>query len=235
MKKFVIFTVLVLAYAMTFGQNESKYLVYKETTKSDHSHLIHILAGKDLAVVYNDMKIPNPPLPLLNCNLVSRKPAGYRMLDVVDNEDGIYVCEVSNARFLTLSKKQIKERTTPDSTFMAILNDIIAKTYPDSVIENKPVVMKFTPNIGSEKIGSYDCTIGKMQITESYSCKIWYTKAMNYNWTFIDELWLVPGMVVRAEYSDGLTLNLESVTDSNLAIGNSTESVRKALHLLLGR
>jgi hypothetical protein len=128
----------------------------------------------------------------------------------------------------------------PDSAFMAVLNEIIAEkepSFPAPTIVSEPVIMKFTPNIGSERIGEYDCTIGKMQITESWSCKIWYTKDINYNWVHIihGEFWLVPGTVIRAEYSDGMTYCLESFSDSELIVGDNTESVKSALRLFFGR
>ncbi|MBQ5457221.1 MAG: hypothetical protein IIT61_00695 [Bacteroidales bacterium] len=180
-------------------------------------------------------KISENLYPFLSCYLISRKPAGYKFLNVIDRPDEIYVGDVANSKFEKLSRKAIIERSKPDSAFLAVLNEIIAEKYPDSTFVDKPVIMKFTPNIGSERIGDYECTIGKMQITESWSCKIWYTKEINYNWVHHDEFWLVPGTVIRAEYSDGMVYSLESISDSELAVGNNTESVKAALHLFFGR
>ena len=205
MRKIAFLSVIVFSATMLFSQ--SKYLVYKETTKSGHAINYQILAGKNYAVMCDDFnpKISEKMYPLLNCYLVSRKPAGYKFLHVVDRPDDIYVGDVANPKFEKLSRKAIVGRYMPDSAFLAVLNEIIAEKYPDSTFVGKPVIMKFTPNIGSERIGDYDCTIGKMQITESWSCKIWYTKMMDYNWVQTrGEFWLVPGTVVRAEYSDGL-------------------------------
>lgn len=237
MRKFVILSCLILVVNMLFAQGASKYLVYKETTKTGHTISFHILAGKNYAVMCDDFnpKISENLYPLLSCYLISRKPAGYKFLNVIDRPDEIYVGDVANSKFEKLSRKAIIERSKPDSAFLAVLNEIIAEKYPDSTFVDKPVIMKFTPNIGSERIGDYECTIGKMQITESWSCKIWYTKEINYNWVHHDEFWLVPGTVIRAEYSDGMVYSLESISDSELAVGNNTESVKAALHLFFGR
>lgn len=223
---------------MLFAQGASKYLVYNETTKTGHTISFHILAGKNYAVMCDDFnpKISENLYPLLSCYLISRKPAGYKFLNVIDRPDEIYVGDVAYSKFEKLNRKAIIEHSTIDSAFLAVLNKIIAEKYPDSIIVEKPIIMKFTPNIGSERIGDYDCTIGKMQITESESCKIWYTKMMDYNWVQTrGEFWLVPGTVVRAEYSDGMVYSLESISDSELAVGNNTESVKAALHLFFGR
>ncbi|MBR6066447.1 MAG: hypothetical protein IKP45_01475 [Bacteroidales bacterium] len=237
MRKFVILSCLILVVNMLFAQGASKYLVYKETTKTGHTISFHILAGKNYAVMCDDFnpKISENLYPFLSCYLISRKPAGYKFLNVIDRPDEIYVGDVANSKFEKLSRKAIIERSKPDSAFLAVLNEIIAEKYPDSTFVDKPVIMKFTPNIGSERIGDYECTIGKMQITESWSCKIWYTKEINYNWVHHDEFWLVPGTVIRAEYSDGMVYSLESISDSELAVGNNTESVKAALHLFFGR
>ncbi len=232
-------TVMMLVSVFVFSQNgkASKYLVYKETTKTGHSINYHILVGEKYAVTCSDFnpKVSEKMYPLLSCYLLSRKPAGYKFLNVIDRPDEIYVGHVANPKFEKLSRKAIIERSKPDSAFIAVLNEIIAEKYPDSTFVDKPVIMKFTPNIGSERIGDYDCTIGKMQITESESCKIWYTKEINYNWVHLDEFWLVPGTVIRAEYSDGMTYFLESISDSELAVGDNTQSVKAALHLFFGR
>ncbi|MBQ2573754.1 MAG: hypothetical protein II575_05985 [Bacteroidales bacterium] len=237
MRKFVILSCLILVVNMLFAQGASKYLVYNETTKTGHTISFHILAGKNYAVMCDDFnpKISENLYPFLSCYLISRKPAGYKFLNVIDRPDEIYVGDVANSKFEKLSRKAIIERSKPDSAFLAVLNEIIAEKYPDSTFVDKPVIMKFTPNIGSERIGDYECTIGKMQITESWSCKIWYTKEINYNWVHHDEFWLVPGTVIRAEYSDGMVYSLESISDSELAVGNNTESVKVALHLFFGR
>lgn len=237
MRKFVILSCLILVVNMLFAQGASKYLVYNETTKTGHTISFHILAGKNYAVMCDDFnpKISENLYPLLSCYLISRKPAGYKFLNVIDRPDEIYVGDVANSKFEKLSRKAIIERSKPDSAFLAVLNEIIAEKYPDSTFVDKPVIMKFTPNIGLERIGDYECTIGKMQITESWSCKIWYTKEINYNWVHHDEFWLVPGTVIRAEYSDGMVYSLESISDSELAVGNNTESVKAALHLFFGR
>lgn len=237
MRKFVILSCLILVVNMLFAQGASKYLVYNETTKTGHTISFHILAGKNYAVMCDDFnpKISENLYPFLSCYLISRKPAGYKFLNVIDRPDEIYVGDVANSKFEKLSRKAIIERSKPDSAFLAVLNEIIAEKYPDSTFVDKPVIIKFTPNIGSERIGDYECTIGKMQITESWSCKIWYTKEINYNWVHHDEFWLVPGTVIRAEYSDGMVYSLESISDSELAVGNNTESVKAALHLFFGR
>lgn len=237
MRKFVILSFFVFAATILFAQ--SKYLVYKETTKTGHAINYHILAGEKYAVSCSDFnpKISEKMYPLLSCYLESRKPAGYKFLNVVDRPDEIYVGDVANSKFEKLSRKAIIEHSTLDSAFLAVLNEIFAEKYPDFIIVEKPIIMKFTPNIGSERIGDYNCSIGNMQITESESCKIWYTKDINYNWVHIihGEFWLVPGTVVRAEYSDGMVYSLESISDSELAVGNNTESVKAALHLFFGR
>lgn len=235
MRKFVILLVFVFAETILFAQ--SKYLVYKEMTKTGHSIHFHILAGEKYAVSCSDFnpKISKNMYPPISCYLLSRKPAGYKFFDVVDRPDEIYVGDVANLKFKKLSRKAIIEHSTLDSELLAVLNEIIAEKYPDSTFVEEPVVMKFTPNIGSERIGDYDCTIGNMQITESESCKIWYTKEINYNWVHYDKFWLVPGTVVRAEYSDGMVYSLESISDSELAVGNNTESVKAALHLFFRR
>ncbi len=235
MSKVVLISVFVFVATMLFSQ--SKYLVYKETAKTGHTITYHILAGEKYAVSCSDFnpKISEKMYPLLSCYLESRKPAGYKFLNVVDRPDEIYVSDVAYSKFEKLNRKAIIEHSTIDSTFLAVLNKIIAEKYPDSIIVEKPIIMKFTPNIGSERIGDYDCTIGKMQITESWSCKIWYTKEINYNWVHHDEFWLVPGTVIRAEYSDGMTYCLESISDSELAVGDNTESVKAALRLFFGR
>ena len=235
MRRVVFLSFFVFAATILFAQ--SKYLVYKETTKTGHTISFHILAGKNYAVMCDDFnpKISENLYPFLSCYLISRKPAGYKFLNVIDRPDEIYVGDVANSKFEKLSRKAIIERSKPDSAFLAVLNEIIAEKYPDSTFVDKPVIMKFTPNIGSERIGDYECTIGKMQITESWSCKIWYTKEINYNWVHHDEFWLVPGTVIRAEYSDGMVYSLESISDSELAVGNNTESVKAALHLFFGR
>ncbi len=239
MRKFVILSVFVFAVITLFAQGASKYLVYNETTKTGHTISFHILAGKNYAVMCDDFnpKISEKMYPFLSCYLVSRKPTGYKFLNVIARPDEIYVSDVAYSKFEKLNRKAIIEQSTIDSAFLAVLNKIIAEKYPDSIIVEKPIIMKFTPNIGSERIGDYDCTIGKMQITESDSCKIWYTKEINYNWVHIihGEFWLVPGTVVRAEYSDGMVYSLESISDSELAVGNNTESVKAALHLFFGR
>jgi len=224
----------MLVTNMLVSQGTSKYLVYKEIAPKGQVNHLHILAGEKLALTCSDMKIPNT-IPFLNCDLVSRKPAGYKFLNVVDRPDGIYVGDVVNPKFEKLSRQTIIERSTPDSAFLIVLNEIFAEKYPDSTFVNKPVIMKFTPNIGSEHIGDYACTIGKMQITESYSCKIWYTKEMSYNWVFTDKFWLVPGTVVRAEYSDGNIYELEKFEDSNFVLQETTESVREALRMFFNR
>ena len=236
MRKFVILSFFVFAVTILFAQ--SKYLVYKETTKTGHTINYHILAGEKYAVSCSDFnpKISEKMYPLLSCYLESRKPAGYKFLNVVDRPDEIYVGDVANSKFEKLSRKAILERMVPDSLLLATINKMIAeKEYPDLVIVDEPVIMKFTPNIGSEYVGGYDCTIGNMQITESESCKIWYTKEINYNWVHHDKFWLVPGTVVRAEYSDGMTYCLESFSDSELVVGDNTESVKAALRLFFGR
>lgn len=235
MRKFVLFPFFVFAAMTLFSQ--SKYLVYKETAKTGHTITYHILAGEKYAVSCSDFnpKISEKMYPLLSCYLVSRKPAGYKFLNVVDRPDEIYVGDVANSRFEKLSRKAIIERFTPDSTILAVLNEIIAEKYPDSTFIKKPTIMKFTPNIGSERIGEYDCTIGKMQITESWSCKIWYTKEINYNWAHHDVFWLVPGTVIRAEYSDGLVYSLDNVSDMDMEVDDNTESAKTALHLFFGR
>ena len=239
-----LLTIMMLVSAFVFAQNgkASKYLVYNETTKTGHTISFHILAGKNYAVMCDDFnpKISENLYPLLSCYLISRKPAGYKFLNVIDRPDEIYVGDVANSKFEKLSRKSIMVKYAPDSAFMAVLNEMIAEkepSFPAPTIVSEPVIMKFTPNIGSERIGEYDCTIGKMQITESWSCKIWYTKDINYNWVHIihGEFWLVPGIVVRAEYSDGMVYSLESISDSELAVGNNTESVKAALHLFFGR
>lgn len=237
-----ILTVMMLVSVFVFAQNgkASKYLVYNETTKTGHTISFHILAGKNYAVMCDDFnpKISENLYSLLSCYLISRKPAGYKFLNVIDRPDEIYVGDVANSKFEKLSRKSIMVKYAPDSAFMALLNEIIAEkepSFPAPTIVSEPVIMKFTPNIGSERIGDYDCTIGKMQITESESCKIWYTKEINYNWVHLDEFWLVPGTVIRAEYSDGMTYCLESISDSELAVGDNTQSVKAALHLFFGR
>lgn len=237
MRKLVILSFLILVSNMLFAQSTSKYIVYKETTKTGHTINYHILAGEKYAVMCSDFeqKFSENMYPLLSCYLLSRKPAGYKFLNVIDRPDEIYVGDVANPKFEKLSRKAIIERSKPDSAFLAVLNEIIAEKYPDSTFVDKPVIMKFTPNIGSERIDEYDCTIGKMQITESWSCKIWYTKEINCNWVHHDEFWLVPGTVIRAEYSDGMTYCLESISDSELTVGNNTESVKAALRLFFGR
>lgn len=235
MRKIVFLSVIVFTATMLFSQ--SKYLVYKETTKTGYTVNYHFLAGEKYAVSCPDFeqKVSEKMYPFLSCYLVSRKPAGYKFLNVIARPDEIYVSDVAYSKFEKLSRKAIIENSTLDSAFLAVLNEIIAEKYPDSIIVEKPIIMKFTPNIGSERVGDYDCTIGKMQITESESCKIWYTKEINYNWVHLDEFWLVPGTVIRAEYSDGMTYCLESVSDSELAVGDITESVKAALHLFFGR
>lgn len=234
-----ILTVMMLVSVFVFAQNgkASKYLVYKETTKTGYTINYHILAGEKYAVRCPDFeqKVSEKMYPFLSCYLVSRKPAGYKFLNVIARPDEIYVSDVAYSKFEKLNRKAIIEHSTIDSAFLAVLNKIIAEKYPDSIIVEKPIIMKFTPNIGSERIGDYDCTIGKMQITESESCKIWYTKEINYNWVHLDEFWLVPGTVIRAEYSDGMTYFLESISDSELAVGDNTQSVKAALHLFFGR
>ncbi len=237
MRRVVFLSFFVFAATILFAQ--SKYLIYNETTKTGHTISFHILAGKNYAVMCDDFnpKISENMYPFLSCYLVSRKPTGYKFLNVIARPDEIYVSDVAYSKFEKLNRKAIIEHSTIDSAFLAVLNKIIAEKYPDSIIVEKPIIMKFTPNIGSERIGDYDCTIGKMQITESESCKIWYTKDINYNWVHIihGEFWLVPGTVVRAEYSDGMVYSLESISDSELAVGNNTESVKAALHLFFGR
>jgi hypothetical protein len=229
-------TVMMLVSAFVFAQNgkASKYLVYKEIFPRGDVYHVHVLAGEKLALTCSDLKLPNT-IPFLDCNLVSRKPAVCKFLNVIARPDEIYVSDVAYSKFEKLNRKAIIEHSTIDSAFLAVLNKIIAEKYPDSIIVEKPIIMKFTPNIGSERIGDYDCTIGKMQITESESCKIWYTKEINYNWVHLDEFWLVPGTVIRAEYSDGMTYFLESISDSELAVGDNTQSVKAALHLFFGR
>ena len=76
MRRGLLLTVIVLYSAFVFAQKgkASKYLVYKETTKLGQSSLVHILAGKDLAVVCYDLPIPSG-LPFLNCDMVRRNPA----------------------------------------------------------------------------------------------------------------------------------------------------------------
>ncbi len=237
MRRVVFLSFFVFAATILFAQ--SKYLVYKETTKTGYTINYHILAGEKYAVRCPDFeqKVSEKMYPFLSCYLVSRKPTGYKFLNVIARPDEIYVSDVAYSKFEKLNRKAIIEHSTIDSAFLAVLNKIIAEKYPDSIIVEKPIIMKFTPNIGSERIGDYDCTIGKMQITESESCKIWYTKDINYNWVHIihGEFWLVPGTVVRAEYSDGMVYSLESISDSELAVGNNTESVKAALHLFFGR
>ena len=235
MRRVVFLSFFVFAATILFAQ--SKYLVYNEMTKTGHTISFHILAGKNYAVMCDDFnpKISENLYPFLSCYLISRKPAGYKFLNVIARPDEIYVSDVAYSKFEKLNRKAIIEHSTIDSAFLAVLNKIIAEKYPDSIIVEKPIIMKFTPNIGSERIGDYGCTIGKMQITESESCKIWYTKEINYNWVHLDEFWLVPGTVIRAEYSDGMTYCLESISDSELAVGDNTQSVKAALHLFFGR
>ena len=235
MRKFVILSFFVFAVTILFAQ--SKYLVYKETTKTGYTVNYHILAGEKYAVSCPDFKqeVSEKKYPFLSCYLISRKPAGYKFLNVIARPDEIYVADVAYSKFEKLNRKAIIEYSTLDSAFLAVLNEIIAEKYPDSTIVEKPVLMKFTPNVGSERIGDYDCTIGKMQITESESCKIWYTKEINYNWVHHEEFWLVPGTVIRAEYSDGMTYCLESFSDSELVVGDNTESVKSALRLFFGK
>jgi len=233
MRKVVLISVFVFAVTILFAQ--SKYLVYKEMTRTGYTSFIHVLAGEKLALTYSDFKILRNN-PFLDCDMVSRKPAGYKMLHVVDGKDEIYVADVTMPKFNKLSKKSIAECYTLDSALVAFLKNIDPERKDPYMLSlDEPTLMKFTPDIGTGKIGNYECTIGTMRISESYSCKIWYTKSMNYNWVFKDEFWLVPGTIVRAEYSNGMVYCLESVSDSELVVANNTESVKAALRLFLGR
>ena len=241
MRRFVILSVFVFAVITLFAQGASKYLVYNETTKTGHTISFHILAGKNYAVMCDDFnpKISENLYPLLSCYLVSRKPAGYKFLNVIDRPDEIYVGDVANSKFEKLSRKAIMVKYAPDSAFLAFLNEMIAEkepSFPAPTIVSEPVIMKFTPNIGFERLGDFDCTIGEMQITESWNCKIWYTKMMDYNWVQTrGEFWLVPGTVVRAEYSDGLVYSLDNVSDMDIEVGDNTESAKSALSLFFGK
>lgn len=59
---------------------------------------------------------------------------------------------------------------------------------------------------------------------------------MDYNWVQTrGEFWLVPGTVVRAEYSDGLVYSLDNVSDMDIEVGDNTESVKSALSLFFGK
>lgn len=238
MRKVVLLSVFVFAVITLFAQGASKYLVYKETTKTGHTSFIHVLAGENYAVTSYDCKpkASDTTLPFLDCNIVCRKPAGYKLIHVVDRYDGIYVADVPHLKYTEINREKIIERMKPDPWLLAVMNEILTKEYPDSVYVDEPVIMKFTPNIGSERLGDFDCTIGEMQITESWNCKIWYTKMMDYNWVQTrGEFWLVPGTVVRAEYSDGLVYSLDNVSDMDIEVGDNTESVKAALSLFFGR
>ena len=234
MRKVVLISVFVFAATMLFSQ--SKYLVYKEMTRTGYTSFIHVLAGEKLALTYSDFKILKDN-PFLDCDMVSRKPAGYKMLHVVDGKEEIYVADVTMPKFNKISKKSIADSYTLDSALVAFFKKLaVENNDPDTVSLDEPVIMKFTPNIGTERIGDYECTIGTMRVSESYSWKIWYTKAMTYNWAFHNDVfWLVPGTVVRAEDSGGMVYSLESVSDSELVVANNTESVKAALRLFLGR
>jgi hypothetical protein len=238
MKKTFVLTVILFVAAFAFAQNgkASKYLVYKEIFPRGDVYHVHVLAGEKLALVCSDLKIPNT-IPFLDCDLVSRKPAGYKILHVVDGKEEIYVADVTMPKFNKISKKSIAECCTLDSALVAFFKKLaVENNYSDTVSLDEPVIMKFTPNIGTERIGDYECTIGTMQVSESYSWKIWYTKAMNYNWTFLDEVfWLVPGTVVRAEDSGNLVYELEKIEDSNFVLQETTESVREALRMFFNR
>ena len=237
MKRGLLLAVIVLYSALVFAQKEKacKHLMYKEIFPKGVVYHVHVLAGENLALTCSDFKIPNT-IPFLDCDLVSRKPAGYKMLDVIDRDE-IYVADVTSRKFNKLNKKAIIDIYTPDSAFISVFMKIAAENNysSDMLYMDYPVIMKFTPNIGTEKIGDYECTIGMMQVSESYSWKIWYTKAMNYNWAFHDVFWLVPGTVVRAEDSDNLVYELEKVEDSDFVLQETTESVREALRMFFNR
>lgn len=231
-----LLTIMMLVSAFVFAQNgkASKYLVYKEVLPNGDVYYLHVLVGENLALTCSDLKIPNT-IPFLSCDLVSRKPAGYKMLDVVDRDE-IYVADVTSRKFNKLSKKTIIDSYRPDSAFVAVFKKIAAeRNYSDTILLDEPVMMKFTPNIGTERIGDYDCIVGMMQVSESYSWKIWYTRSMNYNWVFNDVFWLVPGTVVRAEDSGNLVYELEKVEDSDFVLQENTESVREAMRMFFNR
>ena len=232
-----LLTVLVLVSAFVFAQNgkASKYLVYNEVFPNGDVYHVHILASEKLALTCTDLKIPNT-IPFLDCNLVSRKPASYKMLHVVDGKEEIYVADVNMPKFNKISKKSIVESYMLDSALVALFKKFaVENNYSDTVSLDEPVIMKFTPNIGTERIGDYDCIVGMMQVSESYSWKIWYTGSMNYNWVFNDVFWLVPGTVVRAEDSGNLVYELEKVEDSDFVLQENTESVREALRMFFNR
>ena len=232
-----LLTVLVLVSAFVFAQNgkASKYLVYNEVFPNGDVYHVHILVSEKLALTCTDLKIPNT-IPFLDCNLVSRKPASYKMLHVVDGKEEIYVADVTMPKFNKISKKSIVESYMLDSALVALFKKFaVENNYSDTVSLDEPVIMKFTPNIGTERIGDYDCIVGMMQVSESYSWKIWYTRSMNYNWVFNDVFWLVPGTVVRAEDSGNLVYELEKVEDSDFVLQENTESVREALRMFFNR
>lgn len=233
MRRGLLLTVIVLYSAFVFAQKgkASKYLVYKETTKLGQSSLVHILAGKDLAVVCYDLPIPSG-LPFLNCDMVRRNPAVYRNLHVVDSNGDFMVADVTKAKLREISRESIIEQYTIDSTFMAMFSDVaeLSNGYID-----EPVIMKYTPKLFTDRIGDYKCTVCDMRITETYSCRIWYTKSLYCNWVFNDVFWLVPGTVVRAEYSDGLVFTLEGIYDSDIVVEENSESVNKALRMFFYR
>ena len=236
MRGILFVTVMMLVSAFVFAQNgkASKYLVYKEIFPKGNIYHVHVLAGEKLALTCSDLKLPNT-IPFLECNLVSRKPAGCKMLDVFDRDE-IYVAEVTYRKFNKLNKKTVIDSYKLDSALIAFFKKIaVENNESDTLSLGEPVIMKFTPNIGTERIGNYECIIGTMQVSKSYSWKIWYTKARAYNWAFNDVFWLVPGTIVRAEDSDNLVYELEKVEDSDFVLQETTESVREALRMFFNR
>ena len=233
MKRGLLLAVIVLYSAFVFAQKEKacKHLVYKDISPKGYvGYQFHVLAGEKLALTYLESTIPLYG-PFLDCDMVSRKPAGYKMLHVVDGKEDIYIADVTSPKFRKISKKSIIEDHKANSDFMKTA----MRNSADTAIFNEPILMEFTPNIGSGKIDNYDCTIGVMQISKSYSWKIWYTKEMSCNWVFHDYFWLVPGTIVRAEDSDGCVYALEIVEDTDFVLQETTESVREALRIFLNR
>ncbi|MBR5983176.1 MAG: hypothetical protein IK025_05595 [Bacteroidales bacterium] len=233
MKRGLLLAVIVLYSALVFAQKEnaSKHLVYKEISPNGYvSHYFHVLAGKKLALTYSEFTILLYG-PFLDCDMVSRNPAGYKMLHVVDGKEDIYIADVASPKFNKINKKSIIEDHKQNSDFMkaAMVNSA------DTAIFDESVLMEFTPNIGKAKIDNYDCTIGVMQISKSYCWKIWYTKEINYNWVFNDYFWLVPGTIIRAEDSDGCVYALEREEDTDFVLQETAESVREALRIFLNR
>ena len=231
-----LLTVMMLVSALVFAQKDkaSKHLVYKEINSKGYVYHFHVLAGEKLALTYSEITIPLHS-PFLDCDMISRKPAGYKMLHVVDGKDGIYIADVTSPKFNKINKKSIIEDHKLDSALIAVFKKAAAENNADTAIFDEPPLMEFTPNIGKAKIDTYDCTIGVMQVTKSYSWKIWYTKEMSYNWVFHDYYWLVPGTIVRAEDSDGCVYALERIEDTDFVLQETVESVREALRIFLNR